>query len=148
MGFLCQTPTQLGGNLWEVVYPFTRTVTLTSAAAATAVSIFADADVPRGCVPYITHFTLKVNGGTLWGTVATVTIEDTAGVDFATIAVAALAANAFLGPFSTNVTIAGPMAIQSGGTVDKGLQIKADVNGTGSDLVAVIHGYYRKTVKV
>lgn len=149
MGFLSETESTLGGNLHEVIYPFHRTRTITSAAAATAVNIIADSEVPKGCKPYIYHFFAKVNGATLWATTATVKIQDTNGtpVDFVTMAVAALTANAFVGPFTTNVTVEAAMRVMSGGTQDKGLQLKGDANGTGSDLVVTVIGYYRKTVR-
>lgn len=130
----------------EEVVKFTRTVVLTSAAAGTAVSVVADAEVPAGFTPYVTDVSAKVSGGTLWGTVTSVKVQDTNGtpVDFLTIAVAALAANAFLKPNSSNVTVENAMALNSGGTAGKGLQVKANANGTGSDLYVTIVGYYKK----
>lgn len=128
----------------EEVIQFTRTVTLTSAAAGTAVSVVTDAEVPAGFTLFVEDWSAKVNGGTLWGTVTSVKLQDTSAVDFSTIAVAALAANAYVKPNTANVTVDPAMAINTGGTAGKGLQIKANANGTGSDLVVTVVGYLKK----
>lgn len=125
--------------------PFVATNTLTSAAAATPVVILADAKVPAGKKVYITGFTAQVNGGTLWATTATVTIEDTNGtpVVFSTIGVAALGAAATIFPSTANVTNGNAFLLGTGGTAAKGIQMVGDANGTGSDLVVTIYGFIK-----
>ncbi len=94
---------------------------------------------------YITGFHAKVNGATLWATTATVKIQDTnsSAVDFVTMAVAALTANAFVGPTTTNVTAEPAFSLGTGGTAAKGLQIKGNANGTGSNLVVTVTGFIK-----
>lgn len=115
---------------------FART-TFSSAAATMAVDILPDDDVPTGKKVILQGFILKVNGGTLWATTTEVKIQDKAGSpnDFVTIAVAALAANATVFPSSADVTLENPMALGTGGSDGKGLQIVGDANGTGSNIV-------------
>lgn len=134
--------TAVGGTLTEVGVPFTVSGTITSAAAATAVVLLPEASVPAGKKVYVTGFSAKVNGATLWGTTATVKIQDTNGtpVDFATLAVAGLTANAFLGPYTANVTAEAAFSTFTGGTAAKGLQLKGNANGTGSPLVVTVTG--------
>ncbi|TGL39638.1 hypothetical protein EHQ53_14040 [Leptospira langatensis] len=122
--------------------PFVRTVQLTSAAAATPVSIVADSEIPAGYKVYVDHVSVKVNGATNWATTANVKIQDTNGtpVDFMTYLVAALTGNAFVGLTSANVTVENALALQTGGTAGKGLQIKGDANGTGSTLYVTVYG--------
>ncbi len=126
---------------------FSRTVTLTSAAAATAVSIIADSEVPAGFTPYILNFRAQVNGGTPWATTATVKIQDTAGtpVDFVTFAVAGLTANAYLVDNTANVTLGTAYSLNTGGTAGKGLRVVGNANGTGSNLVVTVVGIYVKS---
>lgn len=135
-----------GTSVEECVY-FTRTATITSAAAATAVPLIADSEVPAGFTPYVTDFIARVNGTTGWGTTATVKIQDSNGtpVDFVTMAVAALTNQARVFKSSSNVTIENAMANGTGGTASKGLQLKGDANGTGSDLIVTVTGFYKKT---
>lgn len=128
----------LGGVLSDTVYAvYYKTVTITSAAAATPVTIIADALVPAGKKAYLVSWKAKVNGGTLWGTTATVAIQDSNGtpVPFVTLAVAALGANAVLLDGTSNVTLENAYILGTGGTTAKGLVLKGDANGTGSDLV-------------
>lgn len=126
----------------EVVW-FSRTVTITSAAAATAVPIIAASEVPTGKKVYLTDFRAKVNGSTQWATAAPI-IEDTAGNDIIGLAAAALTANAYVGPHTTtNVTYDNRWHLNTGGDAGKGLQIKSADNGTGSDLVVTVTGYVK-----
>jgi hypothetical protein len=130
----------------EQVIHFTRTVTITSAAAVTAVDIIPDAEVPTGFVPFVTDFLGRVNGTTVWATTATVKIQDKNGtpVDFVTFAVAGMTSQARLVPGSANVTLENAMSLGTGGTSGKGLQVKGDANGTGSDFVLTVRGFYKK----
>lgn len=125
--------------------PFSVTATITSGAAATAVSLIADSAVPTGKTCYVTGFIGRVNGTTQWGTTATVKIQDTNGtpVDFVTMAVAALTSQARVYPGTANVTTENAMANGTGGTVNKGLQIKGNANGTGSDLIVTVTGFFK-----
>lgn len=122
--------------------PFHRTATLTSAAAATAVNLLLDAHVPTGQKAYLQGFLVRVNGATGWGTTATVKIQDTNGtpVDFVTITVAALTNAARVGPWSSHVTLETAFASGTGGTAVKGLRVKGDANGTGSDIIVSVWG--------
>lgn len=129
----------------SVGIPFVATATITSAAAATAVEIVPDSAVPAGKKIYVTGFHAKVNGATEWATTATVKIQDTNGtpVEFATMAVAALTANALVFPMTSNITPAAAFTLGTGGTVAKGLVLKGDANGTGSDLVVTVYGFIK-----
>ena len=89
--------------------PFRKTVTITSAAAATPVTILADASVPTGKKAYVTGVLGKVNGATVWATTATVVIQDSAAVAGVTYAVAGMTGNALLGLTTANVTVAAPL---------------------------------------
>lgn len=119
------------------VYPFNVVATITSAAAATPVSLLADGAVPAGKKVYLQGFVGHVNGGTNWATTATVKIQDTNGtpVDFVTMAVAALTGNAIVYPGTANITSESAFADGTGGTAAKGLQLVGNANGTGSDLI-------------
>jgi hypothetical protein len=124
--------------------PFVRTVQLTSAAAATAVNIVADTEVPVGYKIYLDDVVTKVGGGTNWATTATVKVQDTNGtpVDFVTYAVAALTGNAFVALPTANVTVENALCLQTGGTVNKGLQVVGNANGTGSTLTVTVYGRF------
>lgn len=137
------TPTVNGGKASDV--PFVRTCTLTSAAAGTAVHCLADADVGAAQKVYLTYWHLNINGATAWATTATCTIQDTNGtpVVFETIAVAAMTGNAFIQAATTNVTNAAAFLMGTGGTVAKGLDVKCNANGTGSDAVFTISGFMK-----
>jgi len=135
--------TEHGATNTENVEFFHETVTLTSAAAATAVNIIPDARVGPSRKVYVMGWVSKVSGATNWATTATITIEDTSAVAFSTITVNAATTNGNVvaGPFSnSNVALNDPMAIGSGGTAAKGLQLKGDANGTGSDLKVTVWG--------
>ncbi len=119
---------------------FHRVCTLTSAAAATPVVCLNDADVPAGKKAYLLYFTAKVHGGTGWGTVTSCTLEDTTGNAFVTFPVAALTSNVYLGPFSAGPTFDDRLTLSTGSALAKGLQVKCDVNGSGSDLVFTLSG--------
>lgn len=114
------------------------TKTITSAAAATAVELLPDSYVPAGKKAYLVSFIAQVNGTTAWGTTATVKIQDknSSAVDFVTFAVAGMTPQARLVPgSSTNTTLENAYSLGTGGTAAKGLQLKGDANGTGSDFV-------------
>ena len=124
---------------------FKRTATLTSAAAATAVHLLTDADVGSKTA-YVMGAFVKVNGSTAWtDTTATVVkVQDTADTPVvgATIAKAGLTANACLTLESSNVTIGDPVALGTGFTAEKGIDVVADaVFAAGSDLEVTIFGY-------
>ena len=124
------------------VYPWRASATITSAAAATPVSLLADGAVPAGKKVYLLGFVAEVAGGTNWATTATVKIQDTNGtpVDFVTMAVAALTGNAIVYPGTANITSEAAFKNGTGGTAAKGLQLKGDANGTGSNLVVTAWG--------
>lgn len=127
------------------IIPFHSTAILSSAAAATAVNLVANASLSGSQKLYVTGFIVRVNGATAWATVATVKLQDTNGtpIDFITIAAAGLTANATLVLGSGNVTIEAAVALGSGGNLLRGLQVKGDVNGTGSDLYVTAFGYIK-----
>lgn len=122
--------------------PFRRTVTITSAAAATAVSIIADTELESDEKVYVDGFNGRVNGTTVWGTTANVKIQDTNGtpVDFVTTLVADMTSQARVYKDSANTTFEDAASLGSGGTAGKGLQIVGDANGTGSDYVVTVWG--------
>lgn len=127
---------------WE---NFVVTKTITSAAAATAINVIPDTQVPASRKVYITGFHAKVSGATNWATTATVKIQDTnsSAVDYITMAVAALTGNAEVRPGVTNITSENAYLLGTGGTAAKGIQLKGNANGTGSDLVVTIYGQIR-----
>lgn len=132
----------------EAAIPFHKVVSLQALSAATPNEILADAAIPTGRKVYVTHFHFKVNGATAWsgGTLTTVKIQDSNGtpVVFATVAVAALTANALLVLNTTNVTLGSAFSIGSGGTASKGLVLVGDNNaGAGSDLYLSISGFIK-----
>lgn len=124
--------------------PFRKTVTLTSAAATTAVEIIADAAVGTGKCVYITGFYANVNGGDAWvGDGTVVTIADTASSPVAaiTFAKAQLTTNAQL-MFGSTVTLGDGIKDGTGMTEAKGLTIVGDGAFTaGSDLIVTITGF-------
>jgi hypothetical protein len=125
----CFTAVTIAGAPAEAV--FSRTCTLTSAAAATPVNCLADADVPTGKAVHLLGWHAKVNGATAWATTASCYIADTSGAGgtgliFVTAAVAALTGNAFVSDASANVTQGSVYALNTGGTTAKGLQIACD----------------------
>lgn len=128
------------GKLRSKLQIYKATATIASAAAATAVPLLPASMVPSGKKVYLLGFIARVNGATGWGTTATVKVQDTNGtpVDFVTMAVAALTNAARVVPGTANVTLEDAFAKGSGGTAGKGLQLKGDANGTGSDLIVTV----------
>lgn len=131
-----------GATTVTIGVPFTVTATITSATAATPVIILPDSVVGAGRKVYVTDIVSKVNGGTPWATTATVKLQDTnsSAVDFVTVAVAAMTANAVIHPTTANVTIENAYALGTGGTAAKGLQLKGNANGTGSPYTVTVTG--------
>jgi hypothetical protein len=125
-----------------VEIPFVRTCTLTSAAAVTPINCLSNADVPATMKPYLAGWHAKVNGATPWATTANCWIQDTSGTSniFVTTAVAAMTGNAFIADHSANVTQQAPYSLGTGGTVDLGLEIACNANGTGSNWVVTLYG--------
>jgi len=121
--------------------PFRKTVTITSAAAATSVPILTDAQVGPGKKVYINQAIGNVNGSTGWATTATVAIQDTSAVAGITYAVAGMTSNATLFPNTANVTLAAPVSQGAGFTAGKGISLKGDANGTGSNFVVTATGF-------
>jgi len=122
--------------------PFHKIATLTSAAGATPVSLIGDAEVDDGKKVYVQGFILRVDGATVWAVAANVKIQDTndTPVDFVTDLVADLTANAIVMHDGANVTLEDAMSKGSGGTAGRGLQVVADADGTGSDLIVQVWG--------
>lgn len=127
----------------NTVVPFYKTVTISPAAAGTAVEFLADTDIPSGKKVYLSGFHLK-NAGAAWSGTGTLKIKDnnSTPVDFVSIPVADLTANANLWAWKAGTTVTEEDAFKlgSGGTVDKGLQIKATSNGTGGDVACTVYG--------
>lgn len=121
---------------------FHKTVTLTSADAATAVEIISNEAVGTGRKVYLQGYLLKVDGATDWGTTATVKIQDknAVAVDFVTLDASMLDGNEKHGPWSDSATIEDAFAEGTGGTAAKGLQVKGNANGTGSDIKLTVWG--------
>lgn len=127
-------------NSAPTVSTFFKTCTITSAAAATPVNCLSASDVPAALSAKLGKWHAYVNGATGWSTTTACVIEDTAGNDLVTIAIAALTANTFINDSSANVTKEARYRIGTGGAADAGLQISCDANGTGSDLVVTLMG--------
>lgn len=130
----------------EIVTPFSATATLTAAAAATPVTIVADAAVPAGKKIYVTNLRLVVSGATAWtdATATKVTIQDTnsSPVAVVDIAKAGLTSNAVISTLGgTNQTLGANIIAGSGLTAAKGIVIKGDANfGAGSDIKVTVSG--------
>jgi len=123
----------------EAGIPFKATATLTSIAGATEVVLLADAKVAAGKKVYIHSIFASVDGETEWATATEVLVKDSADVEGASFAVGDLIANANL--TIADATLADPIAQGAGFTAEKGLEIVADANGTGSDLIVTVFGY-------
>jgi hypothetical protein len=126
--------------------PFVKTVTLTAAAAGTAVDILLDAEVGAGRQAFVTTMLSKVDGATDWtdATATIVTIQDTAGTPVvgATFAKAQMVGNAVLDLTATGVTLGDAIVVGDGFTAAKGLQLVGDGDfTTGSDFVVTVSGY-------
>lgn len=134
--------TELSSVTAEPTEYFHETVTLTSAAAGTAVNILPDARVGAGRKVYLQGYISRVNGATNWATTTSIKIQDTSAVDFITIAVAAGTTNGNIRtvPGTASVTLEDSFANGSGGTAAKGLQVKGNANGTGSDMLITVWG--------
>lgn len=127
--------------------PFCVAGTLTAATAATPIQLLPDpvsTDEVFGRSIFVTDFVARVNGATPWATTSQISLIDNAGtpVTFAEIAVSALTANAAVGPWSAGVTLADALTKFTGGTLNRGLKVVGDVNGTGSDLIFRANGYF------
>jgi hypothetical protein len=124
---------------------FVVTATLTSAAAATAVSLIADSRVPAGRKVYVSDYTATVNGATDWATTANVKIQDTEGtpVDFVTFTASELDGNEIHKPGTTGDALENAYKLGTGGTAAKGIRVVGNANGTGSDLVVTVQGVIR-----
>ena len=123
---------------------FHKTVTLTSAAAATPVNILTDVEVGTG-VAYIDTFLLNVNGATAWtdSTGTIVTVQDTNGTPIVgiTAAKAQLTGNALLDFLETGITVGDAIKDGTGFTATKGLDIVADSDfDAGDDIIITISG--------
>ena len=124
------------------VVPFYKTVTISPAAAGTAVEFLANTDIPSGKKVYLSGYHLK-NAGAAWSGTGSLKIKDnnSTPVDFVTIPVAELTPNVTLFAWKdSTITEEAAFKLGSGGTVDKGLQIKATSNGTGGDVTCTVFG--------
>ena len=139
------TATAAAATVVAAPIPFLVTGTLTSAAAATAVTLLADGNVPAGKKVYVTGVNAKVNGATAWATTAEIDIADSNGapVKFFALDASDLTGNAEVRAGSVGVTAQAAFSLAQGGTAAKGLVVKGDANGTGSDLVVTVWGYIK-----
>ena len=119
---------------------FKKTAKLTSAAATTPVHLLTDAEVGSGNKAYASKIYFSVDGDTKWAATANVTLQDTAAVVGATVAVAGLIGNAMIDEGNSNVTLGEAIADGDGFTAGKGLDIVGDAIGTGSDLIVTVFG--------
>lgn len=121
---------------------FKKTVTLTSAAAATPVHILTAAEVGAGKKAYVSQVFLSVDGAVNWGTTATITLQDTAAspVAGATFDASKLVANSMHQLASSDFTLLAPIADGAGFTAAKGLDVVGNANGTGSNLLVTVFG--------
>jgi len=122
-------------------FKFTARAVLKSASCAIPVIVLSEELVEKlktdGQV-FIEGIRGKVNGATDWGTTATITLETTATspVTIATIATTGLDANVVVSTHQFTYG-AGLGDLNAAG---KGVQVKGDANGTGSDLIVTIWG--------
>lgn len=132
---------QITGSRQETY--FARTCSITSAAGGTAVHCLLAGDVGTSQSAFITAFHGLVNGSTAWATTTSCSIQDTNGtpVSFASIAVAAMTANAYIVPSTSGVTLGTAFSTGTGGTAAAGIDLKCNANGTGSTFVVTIEGY-------
>lgn len=139
---------KLGSRVKEMLdigQAFIKTVSLTSAAAGTAVSIITDAEVGDDRKIYITSMLLNVSGATAWtDTTATkVSVKDTSSspVEAIAIAKAGLTGNANLNLLTANVTLATNLTQGTGLTLGKGLNFVGDaVFAAGSTIYLTVIG--------
>jgi hypothetical protein len=125
---------------------FRKTVTITAAAAASAVHILTAAEVGAGLKAFITDFDLSVGGTVAWtdSTGTGLTLQDTADTPIvaASFAKAQLTSQAQLGKHSTGVTLGTPIRTGVGLTAAKGVDIVADSNfDAGSDITITVTGF-------
>jgi hypothetical protein len=88
-----------------------------------------------GFIPIIESFTVTVTGSTGWADAATLTLKDTEGNVFATIAQAALAGDAVIFPHTADVTLGA--AWNDGGSAAAGIVIEPDAEETTGDPVTI-----------
>lgn len=117
--------------------------TITSAAAATPVSLIPASDVPDGYAVEILDMRATVGGATQWGTTANVDLRTTtAGTVLVSMVVALLIAQGNVG---LNSVAADKLhsSLKGGALVDagQGVNVVGNANGTGSDLTVTV--YYR-----
>lgn len=119
---------------------FTRTCTITSAAAATPVTCLADAAVGSKTA-YLMGWRAVVNGATAWATTTSCSIKDSSGlaVPFIEVPVSLLGGNAYVVD-SAAVTHSAAYSLNQGSTPSRGLVLVCDADGTGSDLVVTMYG--------
>ncbi len=145
-------PMVLGAKTGRHMMLFDRRVILTSAAAATAVVIIPNEEVPDGYRVYLHGATGLVSGGTLWATTATVIIrtKSASPVTLGTFQVADLTGDAFVDLFTgKDIQNSGGAQTSQLGTEAKkgefadsgyGIEVKGNANGTGSDLYVRVWG--------
>lgn len=139
-------PVMLGVKTGRPMLFFDRRVILTSAAAATALTIITNEEVPDGYRVYLHGLTARVNGATAWATTATVIVRTKASspTTLVTLAVADLTANQFVAmPIADGaITSAWGAEAEKGEFADSGygIEVKGDANGTGSDLYVRVWG--------
>lgn len=119
---------------------WTRTCTITSAAAATPVTCLSDGSVGTKTA-YLMGWRALVNGGTAWGTTTSCSIKDSSGlaIPFIEVPVSLLGSNAYVVD-SASVTHSAAYSLNQGSTPSRGLVLVCDADGTGSDLVVTMYG--------
>ncbi len=119
---------------------FTRTCTITSAAAATPVTCLSDGSVGTKTA-YLMGWRAVVNGATAWGTTTSCSIKDSSGlaVPFIEVPVSLLGGNAYVVD-SASVNHSAAYSLNVGSTPSRGLVLVCDADGTGSDLVVTMYG--------
>lgn len=118
---------------------WTRTCTITSAAAATPVTCLSDGAVGTKSA-YLMGWRLKVNGATAWGTTTTCSIKDSLAVAFSDVPVSLLGGNSLVDASASGVTHSAAYSLNQGSTASRGLVVVCDADGTGSDLVVTMFG--------
>lgn len=134
-----------GGTVGNVALSKTATNCTVSGMSGGAnvatVTLLSDAAVGARKV-FVTNFQVFTST-TTWNEATSITLEDSAGVDFAVFLKAALVGDTSLRPGSSNVTLADAFKLGTGGTAANGLKLTA--NGTtqeitGGDVTFTVSG--------
>ncbi|MDR1190320.1 MAG: hypothetical protein LBK60_01475 [Verrucomicrobiales bacterium] len=124
----------------QTVAPFFKTTVLTSAQASAAVTLLDAAVVGNERKVVVTGFIFKVIGGVVWSE-NTVHLGTNNGAPIVSAPSSALTANNLLLPGDAQLTLSSRFTQGTGGEYGEGLYLRAEQNGTGSDLAVTVWGF-------